>query len=168
MATSTSSERRKYTQLRLEKMKKTVDMAGTDLQNLVLRPSRLYVTQGAPAASADSTAVLTAANVLTGIVTCDTSVERVKATDTATNFVDGLGLDTDGDSFDFSFINTEALHIKGVVELTAGTGVTIVGSPIIQPSVPSSSAGALSGTYGSAMFRIRRTGATAVSLYRIA
>ena len=47
--------------------------------------------QGAEATTADSTAVVTAANVLTGIVKCTPSTARSKATDTAAD-IDPKGI----------------------------------------------------------------------------
>ena len=116
--------------------------------------------QGAEATSADDTSVVTAANVLAGIVKCTPGAARAKATDTAANFVSGLGLSADGDSFDFSFINL-ATTASYIVTLTAGTGITLLGSPLINPRVDGED------TSGSATFRVRRTGATAVTIYRL-
>jgi len=116
--------------------------------------------QGAEATSADDTSVVTAANVLAGIVKCTPGAARAKATDTAANFVSGLGLTADGDSFDFSFINL-ATTASYIVTLTAGTGITLLGSPLINPRVDGED------TSGSATFRVRRTGATAVTIYRL-
>ena len=118
--------------------------------------------QGAEATSADDTSVVTAANVLTGIVKCTPGAARSKATDTAANFVSGLSLGADGDSFDFSLINTGATGGHDVT-LTAGTGITIVGNPII--AARSDDDNAIS--VGVGHFRVRRTGATAVTIYRI-
>jgi hypothetical protein len=118
--------------------------------------------QGAEATTADSTAVVTAANVLTGIVKCTPSTARSKATDTAANFVSGLGLGADNDSFDFSFLNLSTTGGDNVT-LTAGTGVTIVGNAIIAARDDTDNAISV----GVGHFRIRRTGATAVTLYRL-
>ena len=160
-----SEDRRIYQQIRLGEMEKTVTMAGSDLQNLVLRPGKLYVTQGAPATTDDGTAVVTAANIMTGVITCLATQARSKATDTAANLISGLSLDTDGDSFDFSLINTAPLIEGAIVTLTAGTGVTLVGAMYVLPSHPAATGA--SGSLGSAMFRVRRTSSTAVSIYRL-
>jgi len=118
--------------------------------------------QGAEATSADDTSVVTAANVLTGIVKCTPGAARIKATDTAANFVSGLSLGADGDSFDFSFLNLSTTDGR-IVTLTAGTGITLVGNPIIAARDDANNAISV----GVGHFRVRRTGATAVTIYRI-
>ena len=118
--------------------------------------------QGAEATTADSTAVVTAANVLTGIVKCTPSTARSKATDTAANFVSGLGLGADNDSFDFSLLNLSTTGGDDIT-LTAGTGITIVGNPIVAARDDTDNAISV----GVGHFRLRRTGATAVTLYRL-
>ena len=118
--------------------------------------------QGAAATSADDTSVVTAANVLTGIVVCTPGAARSKATDTAANFVSGLSLGVDGDSFDFSFINLATTDGR-IVTLTAGTGITLVGNPIIAARDDANNAVSV----GVGEFRVRRTGATAVTIYRM-
>ena len=118
--------------------------------------------QGAPADGLDSTAVVTAANVLTGIVKCTPGAARSKATDTAANFVSGLSLGADGDSFDFHFLNLAAVGGRDVA-LTAGTGITLVGNPIVAARDDTDNAISV----GVGHFRVRRTGATAVTIYRI-
>ena len=120
--------------------------------------------QGAPADGLNSTAVVTAAKVLTGIVTVAASAARSKDTDTAANFVSGLSLGADGDSFDFSLINTGATGGYDVT-LTApsGGGITLVGNPIISARDDTDNAISV----GVGHFRVRRTGATAVTIYRI-
>ena len=119
--------------------------------------------QGAPATTDDGTAAVTAANVLTGIITCAAGADRSKATDTAANFVSGLNLDTNGDAFDFSLINT-ATDGSSHVTLTAGTGITLVGAMVISAIDLAEDAF----TSGVGRFRIRRTGASACTIYRIA
>lgn len=118
--------------------------------------------QGAEATSADDTSVVTAANVLTGIVKCTPGAARSKATDTAANFVSGLSLGADGDSFDFHFLNL-ATTDGYIVTLTAGTGITLVGNPKIAARDDANNAISV----GVGHFRVRRTGATAVTIYRI-
>lgn len=119
--------------------------------------------QNTPAVTADDTAVVTAANILTGIVTCTPTADRSKATDTAANLISGLGLTTDDDSFDFAVIILSADSSALDVTLTAGTAVTLVGNMHISaPDVADASIAS-----GSAQFRVRRTGSAAVSLYRI-
>jgi len=118
--------------------------------------------QGAPATTDDGTTAISAANILTGIVQCTPTSGRSKATDTASNLVSGLSLTADGDSFDFSIINLTSS--SGVdVTITGGTGVTLVG--MMKVFAQDDVANAVS--VGVGRFRIRRTGATAVTMYRI-
>ena len=50
-----------------------------------------------------------------------------------------------------------------ITELTAGTGITIVGNPIVAARDDTDNAISV----GVGHFRLRRTGATAVTLYRL-
>ena len=118
--------------------------------------------QGAPATTDDGTTAVSAANILTGIVQCTPSADRSKATDTASNLISGLGLLVDNDAFDWSFINLTTDGADAVT-LTAGTGVTLVGRMVIMAQDATEDAIA----EGVARFRIRRTGASAVTMYRI-
>jgi len=113
----------------------------------------IILAQDTEATSADDTSAVTAANILTGVVKCTPTAARAKATDTAANLVSGLNLDADTNSFDFSFINLAAS--THAVTLSGGTGVTLVGSGVIAAA-------------SSARFRAARTGASAVTLYRLA
>ena len=118
--------------------------------------------QGAPATTDDGTTAISAANILTGIVQCTPTSGRSKATDTASNLVSGLSLTADGDSFDFSIINlTSSAGVD--ITITGGTGVTLVG--MMKVFAQDDVADAVS--VGVGRFRIRRTGATAVTMYRI-
>ena len=123
----------------------------------------IVLHQNAPATTDDGTAVVSAANVLTGIVTCTPTADRSKATDTAANFISTLGLTVDDDAFDFSVINL-ATDGTSFITLTGGTGVTLVGSAIVSAQDNAEDAF----TSGVGRFRIRRTGSSAVSMYRIA
>ena len=118
--------------------------------------------QGAPATTDDGTTVVSAANILTGIVECTPTADRSKATDTASNLISGLNLGSDGDSFDWSFINLTTDGADAVT-LTAGSGVTLVGRMVIMAQDAAEDAIA----EGVARFRIRRTGSSAVTMYRI-
>ena len=118
--------------------------------------------QGAPATTDDGTTAVSAANILTGIVECTPSADRSKATDTASNLISSLNLGSNGDSFDWSFINLTTDGADAVT-LTAGTGVTLVGRMVIMAQDATEDAIA----EGVARFRIRRTGASAVTMYRI-
>ena len=118
--------------------------------------------QGNPTDSATTTALVTAA-VLTGIVTCNPDSDHSKATDTASNYISGLSLTADNDSFDFVFINLGEDSENRDITVTAGTGVTLVGNMHI--SSPDTADASIAS--GSAQFRIRRTGSSAVTVYRI-
>ena len=119
--------------------------------------------QGTPATTDDGTAVLTAANILTGIVTCTPTADRSKATDTASNLISGLSLNADQDAFDFSLISL-ATDGTSDITLTGGTGVTLVGNAKVKSQDDADDAGYA----GVGRFRVRRTGSSAVTIYRIA
>jgi hypothetical protein len=119
--------------------------------------------QGAPATTDDGTTAISAANIATGIVQCTPTADRSKATDTAANLVSGLDLTTDNDSFDFSLISL-ATDGTSDITLTAGTGVTLVGNMKVKSQDDADDAGYA----GVGRFRIRRTGSSAVTMYRIA
>ena len=69
---------------------------------------------------------------------------------------------SDGDSFDWSFINLTTDGADAVT-LTAGSDVTLVGRMVIMAQDAAEDAIA----EGVARFRIRRTGSSAVTMYRI-
>ena len=119
-------------------------------------------TQGAEATTADDTSVVTAANILTGIIKCTPTADRAKATDTAANLISSLGLTEDNASFDFVFINL-ATDGASAVTLSAGSGVTLVGRMVIMGQDAAEDAIA----EGVAQFRVRRTSSSAVTMYRI-
>lgn len=116
--------------------------------------------QGAEATLNDGTAVIGHADVKAQILKCTPTGARSKATDTASNFISNLSLSVDGDSVDFFVINlsTTASHI---ITITGGTGMTLVGSMKVNPHVAGED------TSGSARFRLRRTGGSAATLYRL-
>ena len=118
--------------------------------------------QGAEATTADSTAAVTAANILTGIVKCTPTGALEKDTDTAANLISGLSLGADGDSFDFSLINLSTTGGQDIT-LDEGTNVTLVGNMIVSARDDNDDAVSV----GSGMFRVRRTSATEVTVYRI-
>jgi len=121
------------------------------------------VYQGAQATTADSTAVVSAANIATGIIQCTPTADRSKATDTAANIISALSLDVDNDAADFSLINL-ATDGQQNVTLTGGTGVTLVGKMVVHAQDAADDAV----SNGVGRFRVRRTGAAAVTIYRIA
>jgi len=119
--------------------------------------------QGAEATTDDGTTAVSAANILTGIVKCTPTADRSKATDTASNLISGLSLTADNDSFDFSLISL-ATDGTSDITLTGGTGVTLVGNMKVKSQDDADDAGYA----GVGRFRIRRTGSSAVTMYRIA
>tara|TARA_R100001440_G_scaffold74721_1_gene100524 strand:- start:43 stop:1107 length:1065 start_codon:yes stop_codon:yes gene_type:complete len=119
--------------------------------------------QGSEAETDDGTTALSAANILTGIIKCTPTAERSKATDTASNLISGLSLTADNDSFDFSLISL-ATDGTSDITLTGGTGVTLLGNMKVKSQDNVDDAGYA----GVGRFRIRRTGASAVTMYRIA
>ncbi len=118
--------------------------------------------QNAPTAKTVS-ATLTAAEVLAGIIT----VNQAAAGASAQQLPTGTDLEAampatiaNGDSFDFSVINTSTVDAEDA-SLTTNTGWTLVGSMDI-PAY--SAAGSLN---SSGRFRARRTAANTWSLYRL-
>ena len=118
--------------------------------------------QGNQATTDDGTTAVTAANILTGIVECTPTADRSKATDTAENLISVLGLLVDNDAFDFSFINLTT-DGQDNVTLTGGTGVSLVGNMVIHAQDAADDAVSI----GVGRFRVRRTGSSAVTIYRI-
>jgi len=118
--------------------------------------------QGAEATTADSTAVITAANILTGIVKCTPTAAREKDIDSVANLLSGLSLGFDGASRDFSLIN---LATTGTYDITLDdvTNVTLVGNMIVSARDDTDNAVSV----GSGRFRVRRTSGTEVTIYRI-
>ena len=119
--------------------------------------------QGGEATTDDGTTAISAANILTGIIKCTPSDERSKATDTASNLISGLSLTADNDSFDFSLISL-ATDGTSDITITGGTGVTLVGNMKVKSQDDADDAGYA----GVGRFRVRRTGSSAVTMYRIA
>ena len=118
--------------------------------------------QGTAATTAASVAVLTAANILTGIVQCTADADYNKPTDTSANLISGLNLDTNGDSFDFSFINLATSGGHNIT-LTVGTDVVLVGSMTIFCQDAADDAVSV----GVGRFRVTRTSGTVATIYRI-
>ena len=118
--------------------------------------------QGTQATSNDGTAVISGANILTGIIQCTPTADRSKAIDTAENIISALNLNTNGDAFDFSVINLATDGAQNIT-ITAGTGVTLVGNMRIHAQDAADDAVSI----GTGRFRIGRTSSTAVTLFRI-
>lgn len=129
------------------------------------RAPGVFKQQGAPA-TPTTVATLTIAQLLTGIL---------NATPTATGATvaytlpTGTNMDTAatglvaGDSFDWVCINN-ALAAADTITITANTGHTIVGNPIVQSL--HASTGAIYGYSG--VFRSRKTASATWITYRIA
>lgn len=130
---------------------------GSGIAGIILERGVRMISQGAPA-SQDTAATLTAAQILTGIITSapagaiNLQLPLATAVDTA------LPDSAAGDAFDFSIINTSTTA-GNTDTITTNTGWTLVGNVI----VPGLTAGP--GTSG--RFRIRKTGAGAWVLYRL-
>lgn len=127
---------------------------------VVLARSLVSVKQGAPAAKTVS-ATLTAAELLTEIITVNqaggaTSAQQLP---TAADLDAALPTFAAGDSFEFSVINTSTVDAEDA-SITTNTGWTLVGSMDIHAY---SAAGSLN---SSALFRARKTGTAAWTLYR--
>lgn len=132
--------------------------AGAD--GVIVTKSIMLVNQGAPAAKTTS-ATLTAAEVLTGIITLNqgggaTTAQQLPL---ATAMDAALPDSVAGDSFDFSVINisTNAAEDGSV---TTNTGWTLVGNMDVASN-------AAAGDKSAGRFRARKTGAGAWSLYRL-
>ena len=111
----------------------------------------------------DGTTAIAAANILIGICKCTPTAERSKATDTASNLISGLSLTANGDSVDFSVINL-ATDGTSDITITAGTSVTLIGNMKVKSQDDADDAGYA----GVGRFRVRRTGGSSVTMYRIA
>lgn len=118
--------------------------------------------QGPEATTDDGTTAISAANILTGIVKCTPTADRSKATDTASNLIVSLALLADNDSVDFTLLNL-ATDGTSDITLTGGSGVTLVGNMIVKSQDNADDAGYA----GVGRFRVRRTGSSAVTMYRI-
>lgn len=118
-------------------------------------------TQATPTAkTTDST--MTAAEILAGIVTVNQGAGATSAQQlpTVADLETALTGEATNDAFDFSVINISTVDAEDA-SVTTNTGWTLVGSMDI-PAY--SAAGSLN---SSALFRARKTGASAWTLYRI-
>ena len=123
----------------------------------------MSVKQSGEATTDDGTTAVSAANIQRRIVKCTPTADRSKAFDSAANLISTLALDANSDSFDFSLINL-ATDGTSFITLTApSVKVTLVGSMIV--SAQDSAEDAF--TSGVGMFRVRRTAADEVTIYRI-
>lgn len=127
--------------------------------NIIFR-SVLLQEQLAPAAKTVD-ATLTAAEILTGIITVNQGAAGTSAQQlpTGTDFSAALVDTQSGDSFDFSVINTSIVAAEDVT-ITTNTDWTLVGSMVIEANDNDRAR-------SSARFRARKTGANTWTLYRL-
>jgi hypothetical protein len=125
-------------------------------------PGLPSIRQGAPTAKTVS-ATLTAAEVLAGIITVNQAAAGASAQQLplATAIDTALPTFVAGDAFDFSVINISTVDAEDA-SVTTNTGWTLVGNMDIHAY---SAAGSLN---SSALFRARKTGTAAWTLYRLA
>lgn len=133
---------------------------GTGVAGMVISRSVELVNQGAPAAKTTS-ATLTAAEVLTGIITVNQGGGGASAQQLplATAMDTAVPDSAAGDAFDFSVINI-SINAAEDASVTTNTGWTLVGNMDI-----ASNAAATDKSAG--RFRARKTGAGAWTLYRL-
>lgn len=127
---------------------------GSGVNGVVRENGVRLVQQGAPAAATTS-ALLTAANVLTGIITVNQGASGASAQQLplATAMDTALPTSVAGDSFDFSVVNISTTSGE-TSSVTTNTGWTLVG-------------GMTQAITTSARFRARKTGTGAWTLYRL-
>ena len=130
------------------------------------RTSAVVKQQGTPS-TPTTAATLTIANLLIGIITATPTATGATV---AYTLPTGTNMDTansssfvTGDSFDWSISNLAAAAAD-TITITANTGHTIVGNPIVQSS--HATTGGITGN--AAMYRSRKTGAATWITYRIA
>ena len=117
-------------------------------------------TQAEPAVSGVDSTELAASQAATGIVvSTPTGGTITKTTDAAANWISEFSLTDINDSGDFTFINLSVTPADYIVFAGAASGVTFVGDLNL---VPVATGGA------SATFRVRKTGAATVTIYRLA
>ena len=111
-------------------------------------------SQATPSVIADATLIMTAAEAAVGIVTQTPTGTRAVVAETAANWFTSFNLTDINDAGEFSYINlaaaTHTLTLSGV----DGT-ITLSGSGLVSPAT-------------SGMFRVVKTSATNVVLYRLA
>ena len=172
-----------YLEKKIEELDRNIDLEGSDITvnsltsdtgvtvtaggvtvtagNVAFRENHPIIKhQGNHATLADSAAVITHGNVKAQILECTPTAGRSKATDTAANYIANLGLTTNGDSVDFFIVN-KSTTVTHIITITDGGSVTLSGAMTVDPYI------AAEDTSGSAMFRLRRTGAAACRLYRL-
>lgn len=133
---------------------------GTGANGVVRAGGVVLVSQGAPAAVTTS-GLLTAANLLAGIITVNQGAAGASAQQLplATALDTALPTSGAGDAFDFSVINVSTVAAEAAT-ITTNTGWTLVGDIDVaaNSAITTKSAG---------RFRARKTGAGAWTLYRL-
>lgn len=115
------------------------------------------ITQAAPA-SQDTAATLTAAQLLTGIITSNPAGAIALTLPLATAMDTALPKAAANSAFDFSIVNTSSTGAN-TDTVTTNTGWTLVGNMVITPATTGGTSG---------RFRARKTATGAWTLYRLA
>ena len=118
----------------------------------------VILTQVEPEVSGIASSEISAADAAAGIVVSTPSGAETKTTDAVANWITEFGLVDNNDSRDFTFINLSSTPANKIT-FAGDTGVTFVGDLNL---VPVATGGA------SATFRVRKTGAATVTIYRLA
>lgn len=137
------------------------DGSGSDPQHamFVAIPN---VPQGAPVAKTTST-TLTVAELLTGLITGNQGAAGAAAytLPLATAMDAALPNLQADEGFEFSVINLSAVAAEDIT-ITTNTGWTLVGEMVVESDEATAQQAAV------AMFRVRKTGASTYTLYRVA
>jgi hypothetical protein len=135
-------------------------LAGTGVAGAIIQRGVTVIAQGAPAAATVS-AQLTAANILTGIITVNQGGGAASAQQLplATAMDTAMPYSAAGDAFDFSVINISTVAAEDA-SVTTAAGWTLVGNMDV-----ASNAAATDKSAG--RFRARKTAAGAWTLYRL-
>ena len=115
-------------------------------------------TQAEPTVSGAASTELAASQAVTGIVVSTPTTTVTKTTDAVANWITEFGLIDDNDSRDFTFINLSDTPAD-IISLAGASGVTFVGDV----NIAGDATGGVSAT-----FRVRKTGAATVTIYRLA
>ena len=124
---------------------------------LVYQPPDTYKTPGAGSTVTDlgdDTTVIDDTEIAGGITTVTPTGDQTKPTDTAANIIANanMGLNSDGNSFEFIVVNEASATHK--ITISAGASVTLKGDMDVAAKT-------------SATFRIVRTGSGTVTIYRV-
>ena len=138
----------------------TAGTGGSGKNGVIIERSVKLVNQGTPAAKTTST-TLTAAEVLTGIITASQGANAAAdyTLPTAADMDTALPDAAAGDAFNFSVINISTTGTE-IATLLTNTGWTLVGNVTM-----AANSATTTNSFGS--FRARKTGAGAWSLYRM-